>query len=760
MNTLRLITLSFLLALFVRQSFGQTFYQHDTTVSVFAYGNKLSMAWCGGFNNPQFSIADLDHDGRQDLVVYENGLGVSTFINIGISSGLPQYCYDPRYALNFPPIYSYLLMADYNCDGIQDLFQRGPDGFAAYRGYYNANSQLCFTFYRTLLYSNDPLSGGTANAFVNPGDIPAVKDVDGDGDLDFVSYYITGGYMYYYKNLRVEQGLPCDTIRIDLKDRCWGKVYQGFYRSHTLGYSCDNSGLRPAGKQTHSGNSICLFDWDMDGDMDYLDGSVSFNEITFLKNGRIELGADIDTMIYQDTTWQSGGKVVEIPTWPAAFNVDVDLDGNSDLLIAPNGGGGENYHCIWYYHNNSSPGSPDWRFQSDSFLVDRSIDLGTGTYPALFDYDKDGKLDLIVGSDGYRQSTGVLKSTLSLYLNTSVTGDASFTLNTKDLAGLGTQNFQGLAPAIGDIDNDGRSDLVVGHIDGTMSYYKNMAASETVQPDWQLVQLTLKDQSGNTINVGGNAAPFIYDIDKDGKKDLIIGSIYGYVQYYQNITTTAGTIKLKLVTTRLGKAKADPNQNFGNYSVPFIGKIDSSGEDYLLLGSNSGNIYCYTGFQSGDTTATYTLVDAQYSFIDSTNNLYNSPGTFYGVYGNHRSSLTVGDVDGSGSYSLIAGNIRGGLEFYKRKVYISETTDVSRDAKLLVYPNPVAQTLNISWRDILNGNLTLRVINAAGQVCMATTLPAISGYTTLDVSTLPQGLYFCVMEGSSGRLYSKFTVLR
>jgi len=92
--------------------------------------------------------------------------------------------------------------------------------------------------------------------------------------------------MNLYKNMRVEDGLPCDSIRIKLKDECWGKVYQGFYRTHYLAQTCDNSTLlKPAGRPTHSGNTPCMFDWDMDGDMDYLDGSVSYNEMTFLKNG-------------------------------------------------------------------------------------------------------------------------------------------------------------------------------------------------------------------------------------------------------------------------------------------------------------------------------------------------------------------------------------------------------------------------------------------------------------------------------------------
>jgi hypothetical protein len=766
-NLCRLFFLSVLLSM-AGTSMAQVFYQPDTTVKVIAYGQEQNIAWGGGFNNPQFSLADLNHDGKKDLVVFEQGIGVSTYINYAPAGSEPNYRYAPEYALNFPPIYNYLVMADYNCDGIADLFHRGGSGFAVYHGYYNGSNQLCFTYYKDLYYDNDVATSGLANAFVNPGDIPAIVDVDGDGDLDFVSYYITGGYLYYYKNMQVEMGLPCDSIHIALKDRCWGKVYQGFYRAHTIPYSCDNSGLmRPAGtsdegKRTHSGNTPCLFDWDMDGDMDYLDGSVSYNEMTFLKNGRIEHGGGPDSMITQDSMWQTGGKQVEIPTWPTAYNLDIDQDGKKDLLITPNAGSGsENYKCIWYYKNLTTPGAPSWQFQSDSFLVDKSIDLGSASYPMLFDYDRDGKPDLIVGSDGYRQPGGLLQSRLSYYKNTSTPGNASFTLQSSDFGTVSGQNFKGAAPAAGDIDGDGKDDLVLGHSDGTLSYYKNMAASDAVQPNWQLTELQLTDLSGTVINSGGYATPFIYDMDHDGKKDLIIGSLYGYIRYYRNVSITPGTIRLQLVNSRLGGANADPRQNFGNYSSPFIGKVDATGTDFLLLGSNSGNIYRYTGFQGGDTTATYALLDTQYSYIDTTYNLYNSGGTYYGIYGSRRSTVAVGDIDGSGSYSMIVGNVRGGLEFYKRKVYIVATPTVSSPLKVNVYPNPAKDVLNVSWDGLDPASeVTISFVNLTGQQLSSAKLPSSAGHTVLSLAALPQGVYICLLQSGMQRYYSKFTVIR
>lgn len=760
---MKLHWLSLLLVLLaVNRSDAQAvFYQPDTTVKVTAYGQAMTLAWAGGFNNPQFAMCDLNHDGKKDLVIYESYSSLKTFINVG-TAGTPDYRYAPGYALTFPPIYSYLIMADYNGDGVEDLFDRGGYGYSVYKGFYNWAGQLCFTFYKDLFYFNGP--SGPSNAYVEPGDRPSIVDVDNDGDLDFISYYIAGGNMYYYKNLRVENGLPPDSIHIALKDKCWGKVYQGFYRTHTLGFSCNNSGLKPAGsgeKKTHSGNTPCLFDWDMDGDYDYLDGSVSYPEITFLKNGRIEHPGSLDSMVSQDTTWQSSGKMFQMAIWPAAYNVDIDQDGKKDILIAPNSASGsENYKCIWYYKNYSTTGAPDWRFQSDSFLTDKSIDLGTAAYPVLFDYNKDSKLDLIIGSDGYRQPSGTLRSRLSLYLNTSTPGNGSFALASTNFLAIDAYNMGGAAPAIGDIDDDGLSDLILGHTDGTLTYFKNIAASESVQPVWSLID-TLRDMYGVAINVDGNAAPFIYDIDKDGKKDLIIGSIYGTIRYYRNVATTPGSIKLLLINSSLGHVKADPAQVIGNFSTPFIGKIDSSGNDYLLMGSNSGHIYQYTGFQSGDTTATYTLLDDAYSYIDTTYNAYTSPSAYYGIYGNLRTSVTVGDIDNSGKLSMIVGNVKGGVEFYKRKLYTASVPTVSNTLHdVLVYPNPANGVLNISWDNHFGTDVQVALFNMEGKQLYLGSISSSANHTTIPVDNLANGIYICTVQSGAERHYSKFTIIR
>ncbi|RYZ21040.1 MAG: VCBS repeat-containing protein, partial [Sphingobacteriales bacterium] len=341
---------------------------------------------------------------------------------------------------------------------------RGMTGFEVYKGFYDANNQLNFSLYRQLWYLDTiGFSTGWVNAYCDPGDIPGMVDVDNDGDLDFFGFSITGANIQFYRNLQVEHGLPCDSIRIRLEDNCWGKISQGFERTQYLGISCginrpappigpdgmlDTGFLHSTFKTTlHTGNTLCFFDADNDNDKDYLNGNISFSDIQYLRNGKADYSWPRDTIVSQDTTWQSGGHPFHMSSWPSAFWIDYDQDGKKDIVLTPHAeNASENYKCVAWYRNTGTTGNPVYTYQGDSLLSNRTIDMGTGAYPMLYDYNKDGKLDLFVGGDGYYQSTGNLQASIKYYRNTSTTGQPSFTLEDDDFLAIKAEMVRGAYP--------------------------------------------------------------------------------------------------------------------------------------------------------------------------------------------------------------------------------------------------------------------------------------------------------------------------
>ncbi len=720
-------------------------------IQVFESSVEKKLAWCGAMNNPQPSMADLNNDGKQDLVVYEEHHRVKTFINTG-SNGSPNYVYDPYYEATFPKqLVNYVKMVDYNRDNIPDLVHRGGGGFSVYKGFYNTHNALEFTYYRDLYYKS-PFSG-MVNAYCEPTDIPAIEDVDNDGDLDFLAFYIGGGFIYYYRNCQVEDGLPKDSIRICVKDNCWGKTFQGFWREQQLGHSCDPTNVVTCkgcgnedeqNKTTHTGNSLCLIDMDGDTDYDYFTGNISFDDIQYVKNGRVEYGYPVDTMTWQDTSWSANGKNLKINLWPAAFAIDIDGDLDKDLLFAPHVIGTENLKTLTWFENTGGNSNPSFIYRTDTYLGDKMLDFGTGSYPTLYDYDKDGKTDLLVGSDGIFTGGITLMPKLAYYRNIGTQQAPIYKLENADLLGMSVTGVPGVAPAIGDVDNDGKDDLLVGHTDGTMTLYVNTAASNTVQPVWTKSPDKLKDQFGVVITVDNRAAPCIYDMDKDGKKDLVIGCLQGTLSYYHNTSSTPGQLGLKLENNFLGDVKVDIDYPYG-YSTPYIGPMDNTGTPYLVVGSGSGTFYRYDGFQTGNTTNAYTRLDSAYSELMT----------------DGRSAPVFTDFDGDGKYNLISGNIHGGLMMYQQLFNVSTDAITSPDGMVKIYPNPASNQLFISWLNGFSDNeLQISLTSVMGRQLLLKTVNAKDLSAALDVSQIPSGVYYCIISANGRRTTQAVSIVK
>ena len=71
-----------------------------------------------------FSVAttDWNNDGIEDLYIFDRAANVHLcFLHDGVV-GSTNYTFASEYAANFPDLQHFVLLRDYNQDGIQDLF--------------------------------------------------------------------------------------------------------------------------------------------------------------------------------------------------------------------------------------------------------------------------------------------------------------------------------------------------------------------------------------------------------------------------------------------------------------------------------------------------------------------------------------------------------------------------------------------------------------------------------------------------------------
>ncbi len=196
-------------------------------------GSNMREPWLGGVDAPQFSQADLDHDGTKDLFVFDRvGNKVLTYLSNGDGSDT-MYSYSPKYEELFPTgLLNWALMRDYNHDGVPDLFTYGPSGTGpgtrVFKGSIQ-NNQLHFDLVCPIINFASPPFPNTV-IYTNPGDIPVFTDVNRDGDLDILTYNKFGSTIAYYENQTMEHpGDPhyaADSFQYLQITTCWGNVSQ------------------------------------------------------------------------------------------------------------------------------------------------------------------------------------------------------------------------------------------------------------------------------------------------------------------------------------------------------------------------------------------------------------------------------------------------------------------------------------------------------------------------------------------------------
>lgn len=675
--------------------FGFTFW---VDLPVETNGEIMENPWAGGLNNVQFGKIDLDGDEIKDLIVFDrHGDRLLPFIfKPGFSPS--GYTYAPAYRKYFPPLKHWFQLTDYNRDGRPDIFTYTPGGIMVYKNTtWNTPEFECVV---------DPyitsLQGSIfTNLLVTYVDYPAITDLDGDGDLDILTFWGLGSYVELHRNMSMELYGSADSLVYHKTDFCWGRFAENpesnlIYLDTCFSGKTAKSALSDP---KHTGSTFELIDINGDGVLDLLLGDVDYSDVTALING----GDNYNALMVEQLSAFPVSDPIELWSFPLARQVDIDNTGSPELLVSPFDPSlvkSEGSGSVWLYKNVSVSDIPDFRLQTRSFLQEGMIDLGLGAYPVFTDVNGDGLDDLVTGNYGLYDSCrmnefGQLKCTYTgriyLYLNNGTSVSPSFILADDDFGHVSQAGLQGVYPAFDDLDGDGDQDMLIGNSDGAMWLFTNIAGAGNLP----VFGAPVRDYQN--LRVEAYSTPVFVDINDDGLNDLVVGSVNGRLSWFRN-TGSPGEPVFGLVTDFFGKVNVtDPDLSYKGYSVPcFFRK--PGGALTLLVGSETGLLKYYTGI-SADTTKPFILTDPHFMYITE------------GI----RTAPAMSDLNNDNFPDLAIGNYSGGIALLKGTtpgpsgVIQKETV---RASDFLIKPNPGKGRFTVEIRR--EGNWQLSVYSNDG----------------------------------------------
>ncbi|HRG57798.1 MAG TPA: T9SS type A sorting domain-containing protein [Bacteroidia bacterium] len=739
------IIIAFILTLSSKSQAQLYFNRTDTIKVQLANGTIMKNPWAGGLNFLQVSDIDLNYDGIMDLFVFDRtGDKVSTFINGGTANTV-DYTYDHQYVSKFPKLDSWALLRDYNCDGKMDIFTHTNLGIQVYKNDGDAVNGLHFTLAKHTLYSyyiDGTPPSNYLNLYVTSTDIPAIYDVDNDGDIDVLTFDFAGSKMQWNKNFSLENYGTCDSLNyFMLVDECFGDFEENFSNNSVTLDVCSASQHIPDTLQTndfrssrHSGS--CTLCADLNGDTlrDLILGDISFGNITFLENGGTLQMAD---MIAQQTSFPNNTTPVSAPIFPCSFYVDVNNDSVRDLLVSPNANTCSiSDKSLWWYKNTNTDDSAHFEFQQMNFLQNEMIEVSEGAYPSFVDFNSDGLTDIIIGNYGYPDNGCVYTSKLTALKNIGTFTQPKFELFSKDYASLGALNLQNLVPAFGDLDGDNDKDMIIGASDGRIYYYQNVAAPGLT------ANYSLNNSLFSGMLFGQYCAPQLIDVNRDGKLDILSGRSNGKLNYYKNIGTITNPIfSADSANYFFGNVNVIPPNVTNGFSFPCM--FENNGHYELLVGSANGKIYHYSNIDNN--------LNGSFALLDS---------TFQDMYEGLRCALAVSDINNDTQLDLIVGNYSGGVSFFigDSLAGTQKLVSLALNNEIKLYPNPAKEQLFFMMNDLLKLQfINLEVYSIQGQRMYSENF--IPG--SLDVistQNLPSGIYFCKLSNSNFVFTSKFVI--